>query len=132
MTAARAGALALLATLAGCASTPEVIASAPSPDGRLVARLLGTGSAPTARRLTLDVGLAGTGPFTTIAQFADRSEPFPLRWRGAAELEARLPCTTTALRGQLEQRIMLPDVKGAVTIRLSRPAACKLPLTPMR
>ena len=128
---ARAGALALLATLAGCVDKPAVVGSSRSPDGRLIARLLRTGDRASPR-LTLDVGLASSGPFTTIAELAERSEPFPLHWRAPATLEAGLPCATTRLRGQLRQQIMLPETRGPVTINLSRPAACRLPLLPMR
>lgn len=124
----RLGALALLATLAGCVSKPAVVASSRSPDSGLIARLLATGTSG----LTLDVGQADAGPFTVLATLADRAEPFPLRWRGPTELEARLPCATTSLRGELQQQVMLPDTRAPVTIRLSRPAACKLPLTRMR
>ena len=127
----RAGMLALLTALAGCVDKPAVIESSRSPDGRLIARLLRTGDRASPR-LTLDVGLAPSGPFTTIAELADRSEPFPLHWRAPATLEARLPCATTRLRGQLRQEIMLPDTRQPVTIDLTRPAACRLPLLPMQ
>lgn len=118
----------LMAVLAGCVSRPPVLQADRSPDGRLVARLIRTGDGPTPGGLTLDVGLASGGPFTTIVELSGWTEPFPVRWQGPLAVTARLPCATTAMRGPLQQRIMLPDSKGPIAVDLSRPAQCRLPI----
>ena len=112
-----------LAVLGGCVERPAVIASATAADGKLVARLVRSDAGT-----ILDIGLADAGPYTTIAELAGWSQPFQLTWRGSTVLAARLPCATTTVHGALEQEIRLPDTTGPINLRLTRPAACKLPL----
>ena len=120
--------LALFVLLTSCVDKPEIVAAHRSPDGRLIARLVHTSAGPTVSHLTLDVGVANDGPFTTVADLSEWSDAFPLRWSGPATVEANLPCATTRLRGTLQQQVTLPETRGAITVKLTRPSRCKLPV----